>query len=136
MPQPTLSDVHVNRPLTNVSVAYIQEEGDFVADKIFPIIPVEFKSDLYFVYDKDSWFRDEAKARAPGTESAGSGYTVNSSNSYLAIVNSFHKDVDDQTRANSDSPLQPDSDATRSSNRTGTSSANSDERWLASTVTA
>jgi hypothetical protein len=25
MPQPTLGDVHVNRPLTNVSVAYSQE---------------------------------------------------------------------------------------------------------------
>jgi len=25
MPQPTLQDVHVNRPLTNISVAYLQE---------------------------------------------------------------------------------------------------------------
>jgi hypothetical protein len=113
MPQPTLSDVHVNRPLTNVSVAYIQQETDFVADQIFPIIPVEFKSDIYFIYKKDSWFRDEAKPRAPSTESAGSGYDLDNTQTYTAIVNSFHKDVDDQTRANSDSPLNPDSDATR-----------------------
>ena len=35
MPQPTLGDVHVNRPLTNISVAYSQEAAgvEFVADK-------------------------------------------------------------------------------------------------------
>jgi hypothetical protein len=113
MPQPTLSDVHVNRPLTNVSVAYIQSQSDFIADKIFPIIPVESKSDIYFVYKKDSWFRDEAKPRAPSTESVGSGYDIDNTQTYTAIVNSFHKDVDDQTRANSDSPLSPDADAVR-----------------------
>ena len=38
MPQPTLGDVHVNRPLTNISVAYSQEAAgvEFVADRAFP----------------------------------------------------------------------------------------------------
>ena len=51
MPQPTLQDVHVNRPLTNVSVAYLQEAAgvEFVADKAFPAVPVENKSDLYYL---------------------------------------------------------------------------------------
>lgn len=113
MPQPTLSDVHVNRPLTNISIAYIQSTDAFIADKIFPIIPVESKSDLYFKYTKDQWFRDEAKLRAPGTESAGGGYDLDSTGNYTCLVNAYHKDVDDQTRANSDAPLNPDADATR-----------------------
>jgi len=50
MPQPTLGDVHVNRPLTNISVAYSQEAAgvEFVAGRAFPAIPVENKSDLYW----------------------------------------------------------------------------------------
>lgn len=113
MPQPTLSDVHVNRPLTSISVAYMQSQDAFIADKIFPVIPVENKSDVYFKYTKDAWFRDEAQVRAPGTESAGGGYDVDASPTYTCLVNAYHKDVDDQTRANSDAPLNPDADATR-----------------------
>ena len=73
MAEPTLGSVHVNRPLTNISQAYIQDSADFVADKIFPVVPVQKQSDRYFVYTKGDWFRDEAQIRAPATESAGGG---------------------------------------------------------------
>lgn len=112
MPQPTRSDVHVNRPLTNISIAYIQRAQDFIADKVFPIVPVMKQSDLYFSYDKKYWQQTQAHVRAPGTESAGTGYHVNSNNSYLCKVWAVHKDVDDQTRANADQPLDMDRDAT------------------------
>ena len=71
--QPTANQVHINRPLTNISVAYIQDDTHFIAGKVFPEIPVDKKSDLYFRYKKEDWFRDEARPRADGTESAGSG---------------------------------------------------------------
>lgn len=112
MPQPQRSQVHVNRPLTNVSIAYIQRAADFIADKVFPNVPVRKQSDKYFTYDKKFWFQTQAKKRGPGTESAGSGYTVNSDNTYFADVWAVHKDVDDQTRANADAPLDMDRDAT------------------------
>ena len=66
MPQPTLQDVHVNRPLTNVSVAYLQEAAgvEFVADKAFPAVPVENKSDLYYTYARADFNRDEIEACA------------------------------------------------------------------------
>jgi len=111
MPQPTVSDVHVDAILTNMSVAYIQSQTNFVANQVFPSIPVEKQSDKYFVYTKGDWFRDEAEVRAPASPSAGSGYTLSTS-TYNALVYAFHKDVDDQTRANSDNPLAPDRDAT------------------------
>ena len=56
--------------------------------------------------------RDQAELRAPGTESAGSGYNL-STDSYSSAVYGLHKDISDQVRANSDDPLSPDSDATR-----------------------
>lgn len=112
MAQPTLQQVHVDRPLTNLSTAYIQSQEDFVSTKVFPVVPVEKKSDLYFKYGKNDWFRDEAQERAPGDESAGGGYSL-STDSYLATVYAWHKDVSDQDRENSDQPLNPDRDATR-----------------------
>lgn len=106
MPQPSVNNVHVDAILTNISVAYMQKASNFIADKVFPVIPVEKKSDKFFTYTKNDWFRDEAQRRAPGTESAGGGYTL-STDSYSADVWAFHKDVDDQTIANSDAPLAP-----------------------------
>lgn len=112
MSQPTRSQVHVDSVLTSISIAYIQDQDNYIASKVFPVIPVDKKSDIYFTYTKNDWFRDEAQVRAPATESAGSGYGLGTAQ-YSADVWAFHKDVDDQTRANADAPLNPDSDATK-----------------------
>lgn len=112
MPQPTKSDVHVNRPLTNISIAYLQNQTSFIADKVFANLPVMSKSDSYFTYDKEYWFSDEMQERAAGTESAGSGYEVNADNSYNCKIWALHKDVPDQIRKNTDNPLDADRDAT------------------------
>ena len=112
MPQPVNGDVHVNGPLTNISVAYVQNASAFVAAQVFPVVPVQKQSDLYFVYTKEDFLRDEARTRAPATESAGGGYNL-STQQYSAVVEAFHKDVDDQVRANADAPLNMDRDATQ-----------------------
>lgn len=112
MPNPTRGDVHVNKPLTNVSIAYIQKATNFIADKVFPNIPVPKQSDRYFVYDRGDWFRDEAQKRAPGTESAGGGFRIDNTPTYYADTWGVHKDVDDQIRANADVPINMDRDAT------------------------
>ena len=99
MPQPTRSDVHVNAPLTQISIAFLQDMSGFVARKAFPSLPVKKQSDRYYVYDKKQWFRSDARIRAPGTESAGSGFTVDNTPSYYCDVRAVHKDVDDGMRA-------------------------------------
>ncbi|MBL4909001.1 MAG: major capsid protein [Alteromonadaceae bacterium] len=116
---PTKGDVHVNRPLTNISVAYLQDQKNFIADSIFPNIPVSKQSDLYFMYDRGFFNRDEMKERAPGTESAGGDYTIEVDTPYYARVYSFHHDIPDQRRANTDSELAPDREATELVTRKG-----------------
>lgn len=101
MPQPTLSQVHVARPLNNIAVAYIQDDKSYIADKVFPIVPVEFQSDLYYIWSKDDFFRDEAQIRADGEASAGSGMSL-TTGSYSAAVWALHKDIGDQMRRNAD----------------------------------
>jgi len=112
MSQPTTSQVHVNRPLTNLSVAYIQSQDAFIATKVFPVVPVDKKSDSYYVYTKNDWFRDEAELRSPATESAGSGYNLGTA-SYDCKKWAIHKDIPDDVRENEDSPLSSDRDATQ-----------------------
>jgi hypothetical protein len=110
MPQPTQSQVHVDAILTNISVAYMQRAENFIADKVFPVVPVDKQSDKYFTYTKNDWLRDEAQVRADGTESVGSGYNITTS-TYYADVWAIHKDVGDQTRANADAPINVDREA-------------------------
>lgn len=111
MPNPTRAQVHIDRALTNMSVAYIQSASAFIADKVFPIVQVQKQSDRYFVYDKGDWYRDEAVERAPATESAGGGYDIDNTPSYFARKYGYHKDITEEDRANSDAPLNPDQDA-------------------------
>lgn len=109
--QPTPGDVHVNAALTNISIAYVQKASVFVADKVFPAVPVAQQSNFYYIYNKEDFLRDEAKVRAPASESAGGGFTIQQA-TYAAVVEAFHKDVDDQLRANADSVLSLDRAAT------------------------
>lgn len=107
MGQPTPGDAHVNGPLTNISIAWLQTQSNFVATQAFPVVPVEKQSDLYYEFDRNDFFRDEAKPRAPATESAGGGFKL-SQTTYSANVEAYHKDIDDQLRANADTILQLD----------------------------
>ncbi len=113
MPQPTASEVHVDAALSQISVAYVQSRDDFIAGKVFPQVRVDKQSDKYFTYTKADWFRDEAEKRAPGTESAGTGFGISSTNTYFADIYALHQDVPDRVRQNADAALDPDRDATR-----------------------
>lgn len=111
MPNPTASDVHVNVPLTNISIGWIQKQDAFVADQAFPNVPVPNQSNRYYTYQRDDWYRAEAQLRAPGTESAGGGWRLDNTPTYSALVYAVHKDIDDQVRANEDSVISMDRDA-------------------------
>lgn len=109
---PNRSDIHIDKALTNMSVKYFQDTAGFVADKVFPVVPVAKQSDRYFTYLKEDWFRDDARERAMGAESAGGDYDIDNTPTYFCKKYAFHKDVFEEDRVNADSPLQPDADAT------------------------
>jgi Phage major capsid protein E len=111
MPNPVQSDLHVNAPLTNVSVAYIPKKSDYIATQVFPVVPVMKQSDLYWKYTKSDWRRTDVQKRAPGTRSPRTGYKV-TSDTYYAQVFSVAKPIDDQTRANADSNFKLEKEAT------------------------
>jgi hypothetical protein len=111
MPNPTQADLHVNVPLTNVSIAYMQSPNAFVADKPFPKVPVQKQSDLYWKYSKSDYRRTDVQRRAPGTETPGVGWNY-TTDQYFCHVYGVHKDIDDQVRANADSTFNLEREAT------------------------
>ncbi|WP_409264515.1 major capsid protein [Pseudomonas sp. KCJK9000] len=112
MAGPTSNNVHVNKPLTNISIAYMQKAENFIATKVFPNIPSTNRSDIYYRYDRGEFNRDEMEQRAPGTESKGGGYNIDTAPAYFCRVYSFHKDIPDQVRDNADVQINVDRDAT------------------------
>jgi len=108
MARPTVRDVHIDQPLTNISIAYRNDK--YIADQIFPIVPVAKKSDVYFVFDKGAWFRDEAQLRSPGTRAQRSDYALTTA-SYVCLNYALGKPVPDETRDNADAPLRPSIEA-------------------------
>ena len=69
---------------------------------MFPKVPVQHRSDLYFKYRKGDFFRDEVQERSDGVESAGSGWNMDQSSPYACKVYALHKDIGPQARANAD----------------------------------
>lgn len=111
MAQPTMSMVHVNGPLTNMSIAYVQSQDNFVADKVFPSLPVSKQSDLYFIFDRADFLRDEFGVKAPGAGPDEGGYDITNSTPYYAAVYAYAHKIPDQVRSNTDSPLNLDNAA-------------------------
>jgi len=109
---PTRQQTHIDRALTNISIKYMNEPSAYIADKVFPVVPVNKQSDRYFMYKKEDWFRDDAEERALGTESAGGDYDIDNTPTYFCRKYAYHKDVFEEDRTNSDDPLTPDTDAT------------------------
>src|SRR6202020_1053225 len=86
-------------------------ESNYIADKVFPLVPVQHQTDLYFVWSKADFFRDEAQLRADATESAGTGVNL-TTQTYSAKVWGLHQDIGAQVRANADPAVDVDVVAT------------------------
>lgn len=106
MPMLTPSSVHIDQPLTNLTLAYVQDQSNFIADKVFPTVGVEKQSNKYYIYDRAGMNRaGERKPLAPRTEVQRIGMSVSSDN-YYADVYGLGMDFDAQTIANEDAALE------------------------------
>ena len=105
MPLLTPSQVHIDTPLSNLTLAYAQSQTNFVADKVFPTVGVARQSDKYYIYDRANMNRTgDVKKLAPRTEVNRIGMTISNS-SYFADVYGLGMDFDEQTIANEDEVL-------------------------------
>ena len=105
MPMLTPSQVHIDVPLTNLTVAYAQEMTNFIADKVFGTVSVDKQSDKYYIYDREGLRHGDVKVLAPRTEVNRVGMSI-SNDSYFADVRGLGMDFDEQTIANTDTALE------------------------------
>jgi hypothetical protein len=103
---------HIDRALTNISVAYMQGADAFIADKVFPIVNVAKRSDTYFVYDKGDMFRNEVQERSRGAESAGGEWNLKEADPYFCRRYAYHYDITEEERVNYDKPIDVERDTT------------------------
>jgi Phage major capsid protein E len=105
MPMLTPSAVHVDAPLTNLTIAYLQDMDGFIADKVFPRVPVDKKTNKYFIYNRADFNRTgQVQLRAPRTKAPVVGMSL-SQDTYSADVYSLATNFDFETLANQDAAL-------------------------------
>ena len=106
MPLLTPSSVHIDQPLSNLTLAYVQEQSVYIADKVFPVVGVAKQSDKYYIYDRANMNRSgDVKKLAPRTEVNRIGMAI-SNDSYYSDVYGLGMDFDEQTIANEDTVLE------------------------------
>jgi hypothetical protein len=105
MAQPTHSEVQAVDPvLTSMLVGYQQADARFVANKVFPLVPIELQGFTYYIVTKKYWFLDEMKGRTPGAAFARGGYGVSSTTGYANTWGLEHPIVD-EARKNNQVPM-------------------------------
>src|SRR3990167_9257208 len=100
---PQLGDVHVDAPLTNFALQF--RNRPFVADDVFPIVPVVKESDLYYTFSREE-LRDVDTLRAPGALAKEIEW-VPSTASYIAQEYAMRHLLPDRIVNNSDAPVRP-----------------------------
>lgn len=111
MPNLVPGDVHVQVPLTQIMIAYAQQTKDFIADKVFPVVPVDHQSDFFYKFGRRAFLQTNAALRAPGTETPGVEWSFTKT-PFFAPVWGLHTDIEDQLRSNADANFQFDTAGT------------------------
>ena len=124
MNQPDVGDVHVNAPLTDVSIGFQNDPSFYIADQVFPTVPSDKQSNIYVKYNRGDFFQGSedvalttgvggALVRSPGAESEKVGYRVDMTNTFFCINYAVGVEIPDELRSNADSVFQLDMEATK-----------------------
>jgi len=78
--RPTVKQIRpdANPLLTNMLIAYMNNETDFVARQAAPVVPVNEESGTYLTIEQKHWFADKLERRAYGDTYSRGGYTFGS----------------------------------------------------------
>jgi len=105
---PLGKQIHRNRPLENISIAY--KPGEFIADKFVGTVPVKKNSDEYYIYSTDIMSLPET-LRAPGTRANRADFSMSFS-TYSLERHALSQVIPDSEKENADKPIQLEIDMT------------------------
>ena len=101
MSAPALSQVHIDRALTNVLISFMNQATSYVWQRAVPQVPIANRSAKYHEFDKADLLRVQAQFRAEGAAAARSGWAVSNSTTTTERVALAHQ-IPDPIRANAD----------------------------------
>jgi hypothetical protein len=104
-------DMRVDQYLTDFAVAYRQQREGFIAPKASTPVSVMNESDLYAVFPRGYFLRDEAEVRALGGRPVQVGYKTGKDN-YRAEEWALEHTIDDRQRRNAKRPFDLDKSGT------------------------
>lgn len=106
---PPVSQVHIDAPLTNLSLAYRNTE--FVADQVLPTVPVVKQSDKYYIYDAaKEGLRADDDRRPIGATAKAVDYQLSTDN-YYCDSHALKHAIPDELRQNADPGIDLDANA-------------------------
>ncbi len=91
--------LHIDQHLSNMAINY--RPAGFIADRIFPTVPVARQSDAYVIFEQDDLFRRENTRRSRGGE-ANKLHSRVSSASFFCQNFALKADVTIEDRSNAD----------------------------------
>lgn len=105
MPTPTRSDIHIDTLATNFSIAY--KNRTFIARDILPDVRVQKQTGKYAIFEKSSWFRDEAHVRAPAATAPLAYWKMDTAGTYTCLEWAQATLLADEIIENADNPINP-----------------------------
>lgn len=99
---PSTGNIHINQPLTNLSLAIIQDANWAAAN--IPVVGVDYRDFRYYNFPKEFWLRINARERAPGSRFPVGGYDLTTEPGEVKIFDIAHR-VAYENRNNADTSL-------------------------------
>lgn len=100
---PTGSDVHIDRALSQIAIAYMNTR--FIADQVFPNVDVDHQSDYYYIWDKGSFLRNSVEKRTPGDTYPEGRIKISNTNYYCPIFHLAYP-INDEDVKNQDDVIE------------------------------
>lgn len=100
----TQSDVVIDPALSNVSVKYTNDT--FIADQVFPVLPVAKQTGKFYIYDKSN-LRVDKSARAAGSAANEIDYTMSLSGVFTCDDHALKGFVADEVQDQAEAALDP-----------------------------
>jgi hypothetical protein len=111
MPRLSQGDMHVNRPLGDLTFAAFSKIENNIAKEL-PLVRSLTKSNQYHEYNIGDLHRVEVAARAPSTRAKRIGLSL-VQRTFTTVRYSLAYDVSDEQENNYDTPLDPEGDGAR-----------------------
>jgi len=110
---PVGADAHFDVPLSNFAVsAFADPQDQFIAEQLYPEVPVAKQSDKYYVIEKDAFLRQPDTLRSPKTRANKVEFTI-TSDSYYAHNYALSTDNAIEDLENADLAIQLRRNSTR-----------------------